>query len=222
MCIRDSSSADLENADIDLMVGASSDSVAMVEGEMNEVSEAEMIEAIKIGHEAIKKQCAAQLELATKVGVSMEKREYCHEIHDKKLQQRIKKETYNSVYAVAAEGLPKDERSAKFKNVKTDWIATLSEEEIDTYDSKLIDTYYHDVEKEAVRQLVLTERKRLDGRKTNEIRPIWCEVDYLYSPHGSAIFTRGETQSLTTVTLGSATDVNRLDGVKYLYLIHIS
>ncbi len=209
------SSVDLENADIDLMVGASSDSVAMVEGEMNEVSEAEMIEAIKIGHEAIKKQCAAQLELATKVGVSMEKREYCHEIHDKKLQQRIKKETYNSVYAVAAEGLPKDERSTKFKNVKTDWIATLSEEEIDTYDSKLIDTYYHDVEKEAVRHLVLTERKRLDGRKTNEIRPIWCEVDYLFSPHGSAIFTRGETQSLTTVTLGSATDVNRLDGVTY-------
>ena len=209
------SSADLEDADIDLMVGASADSVAMVEGEMSEVSEAEMIEAIKIGHEAIKIQCAAQLELATKVGMSKEKREYCHETHDEELKKRIRKETYESAYSVAAEGLAKDERSAKFKNVKTDWVASLSEEEVENYDSKLIDVYYHDIEKEAVRNLVLSERRRLDGRKTTEIRPIWCEVDYLYSPHGSAIFTRGETQSLTTVTLGSATDVNRLDGVTY-------
>jgi polyribonucleotide nucleotidyltransferase len=209
------SSEQLANADIDLMVGASADSVAMVEGEMNEVSEAEMIEAIKIGHQAIKVQCAAQVKLAAKVGASSKKREYCHEIHDEQLKERIKKETYDSVYAVAAEGLGKDERSTKFKSVKTDWIATLSEEEVDKYDSKLISVYYHDVEKEAVRNLVLTERKRLDGRETTEIRPIWCEVDYLYSPHGSAVFTRGETQSLTTVTLGSATDVNRLDGVTH-------
>jgi polyribonucleotide nucleotidyltransferase len=209
------SSEQLANADIDLMVGASADSVAMVEGEMNEVSEAEMIEAIKIGHQAIKVQCAAQVKLAAKVGASSKKREYCHEIHDEQLKERIKKETYDSVYAVAAEGLGKDERSTKFKSVKTDWIATLSEEEVDKYDSKLIGVYYHDVEKEAVRNLVLTERKRLDGRETTEIRPIWCEVDYLYSPHGSAVFTRGETQSLTTVTLGSATDVNRLDGVTH-------
>jgi polyribonucleotide nucleotidyltransferase len=209
------SSEQLEKADIDLMVGASADSVAMVEGEMSEVSEAEMIEAIKIGHEAIKIQCAAQLELAAKVGVSAEKREYCHETHNEKLKERIKKETYNPVYEVAAEGLKKDERSAKFKAVKTEWIASLSEEEVEEYDTKLINLYYHDVEKEAVRNLVLSERKRLDGRKTTEIRPIWCEVDYLYSPHGSAVFTRGETQSLTTVTLGSATDVNRLDGVTY-------
>jgi polyribonucleotide nucleotidyltransferase len=209
------SSEQLANADIDLMVGASADSVAMVEGEMNEVSEAEMIEAIKIGHEAIKVQCAAQLELAAKVGASSKKREYCHETHDEQLKERIKKETYDSVYAVAAEGLGKDERSTKFKAVKTDWIATLSDEEVEKYDSKLIGVYYHDVEKEAVRNLVLTERRRLDGRETTEIRPIWCEVDYLYSPHGSAVFTRGETQSLTTVTLGSATDVNRLDGVTH-------
>jgi polyribonucleotide nucleotidyltransferase len=209
------SSEQLANADIDLMVGASADSVAMVEGEMSEVSEAEMIEAIKIGHEAIKEQCAAQLELAAKVGVLEEKREYCHEIHDEKLKEKIKKETYNSVYSVAAEGLAKDVRSAKFKAVKTDWVATLSEAEIEEYDVKLIDLYYHDVEKEAVRNLVLSERRRLDGRKTTEIRPIWCEVDYLHSPHGSAVFTRGETQSLTTVTLGSATDVNRLDGVTH-------
>jgi polyribonucleotide nucleotidyltransferase len=209
------SSEQLANADIDLMVGASADSVAMVEGEMNEVSEAEMIEAIKIGHEAIKVQCAAQLKLAEKVGATSEKREYCHESHDEDLKERIKKETYDAVYAVAAEGLGKDERSTKFKSVKTDWIATLSEEEVEKYDSKLIGVYYHDVEKEAVRNLVLTERKRLDGRETAQIRPIWCEVDYLASPHGSAVFTRGETQSLTTVTLGSATDVNRLDGVTH-------
>ena len=209
------SSEQLANADIDLMVGASADSVAMVEGEMNEVSEAEMIEAIKIGHEAIKVQCAAQVNLAAKVGASSKKREYCHETHDEQLKERIKKETYDSVYEVAAEGLGKDERSTKFKAVKTDWIATLSDEEVEKYDSKLIGVYYHDVEKEAVRNLVLTERKRLDGRETTEIRPIWCEVDYLYSPHGSAVFTRGETQSLTTVTLGSATDVNRLDGVTH-------
>ena len=209
------SSEQLANADIDLMVGASADSVAMVEGEMNEVSEAEMIEAIKIGHEAIKVQCAAQLKLAEKVGATSDKREYCHETHDEDLRERIKKETYDAVYAVAAEGLGKDERSTKFKSVKTDWIATLSEEEVEKYDSKLIGVYYHDVEKEAVRNLVLTERKRLDGRETAQIRPIWCEVDYLASPHGSAVFTRGETQSLTTVTLGSATDVNRLDGVTH-------
>jgi len=209
------SSEQLANADIDLMVGASADSVAMVEGEMNEVSEAEMIEAIKIGHEAIKVQCAAQLKLAEKVGATSEKREYCHETHNEDLKERIKKETYDAVYAVAAEGLGKEERSTKFKSVKTDWIATLTEEEVEKYDSKLIGVYYHDVEKEAVRNLVLTERKRLDGRETAQIRPIWCEVDYLASPHGSAVFTRGETQSLTTVTLGSATDVNRLDGVTH-------
>ena len=209
------SSEQLENADIDLMVGASADSVAMVEGEMSEVSEAEMIEAIKIGHEAIKVQCAAQLELAAKVGVSEVKRDYSHETHDEKLRKKIKNDTYKSVYSIAAEGLGKEERSAKFKTVKTDWIATLSEEQVAEYDSKLIDLYYHDVEKEAIRDLVLTERRRLDGREMTEIRPIWCEIDYLYSPHGSAVFTRGETQSLTTVTLGSATDVNRLDGVTY-------
>ena len=114
-----------------------------------------------------------------------------------------------------SEGLTKEERSSKFKTIKSDWISSLTEEEIEQYDTNLIDTYYHDTEKKAVRNLILTAGKRLDGRKTTEIRPIWCEVDYLSSPHGSAIFTRGETQSLTTVTLGSATDVNRLDGVTY-------
>ena len=209
------SSTELENADMDLMIGASADSVAMVEGEMNEVSENEMIEAIKIGHDAIKEQCAAQLELAAKVNTSSEKREYCHENHDEELKVRIKEDTYDLVYSVASEGLEKNERSSRFKEIKTNWISKLSEEEIEKYDSKLVGVYYHDVEKEAIRNLVLSEGKRLDGRATNEIRPIWCEIDYLHSPHGSAVFTRGETQSLTTVTLGSATDVNRLDGVTH-------
>ncbi len=205
----------LQIADIDIMVGASKDSVAMVEGEMDEVSESEMIEAIKIGHEAIKMQCEAQLNLASKAGISNEKREYSHETHDDDLKNRIKNETYENVYSVASKGLTKEERSDKFKKIKSDWIEGLSEEETEKYDPNLIGIYYHDVEKEAVRNLVLNEKKRLDGRNTSDIRPIWCEVDYLNSPHGSAVFTRGETQSLTTVTLGSVTDVNRLDGVTY-------
>ena len=205
----------MKEADIDLMVGASSDSVAMVEGEMSEVSESEMIEGIKVGHEAIKIQCAMQTELASEIATSSPKREYCHETHDEELKERIKSETYDKVYAVAAEGLGKDERSTKFKQVKQDWIDSLTEEEVEKYDSKLIGVYYHDVEKEAVRTLVLNEKKRLDGRETTEIRPIWCEVDYLPSPHGSAVFTRGETQSLTTVTLGTLQDVNRIDGVTF-------
>ncbi|MAU36031.1 MAG: polyribonucleotide nucleotidyltransferase [Flavobacteriales bacterium] len=208
------SSEQLANADIDLMVGASLDSVAMVEGEMNEVSEDEMIEAIKIAHEAIKVQCEAQLKLAAKLGVK-EKREYCHETHNEDLKEKIEKETYSSIYSVASEGLSKEERSFKFKKVKSDWIETLSEDQLEKYDPRLIDLYYHEVEKKAIRDLVLSEKIRLDGRKTTDIRPIWCEIDYLHSPHGSAVFTRGETQSLTTVTLGSATDVNRLDGVTY-------
>ena len=209
------SPAQMEEADIDLMVGASADSVAMVEGEMNEVSEGEMIEAIKVAHEAIKVQCAVQVELASEISSSTPKREYCHETHDEELRERIKNDTYDKVYAVAAEGLGKDERSKKFKAIKQEWIENLSEEEIENYDSNLIDVYYHNVEKEAVRTLVLNEGKRLDGRKTTEIRPIWCEVDYLSSPHGSAVFTRGETQSLTTATLGTLQDVNRLDGVTF-------
>ncbi len=209
------SSEQLESADIDLMVGASSDSVAMVEGEMNEVSEDEMIEAIKIAHDAIKKQCEAQIKLANKISTSSPKRTYCHENHDEELKTRIKKDTYDLVYNIASQGLSKDERKEKFNSIKQEWILKLSDEEIEKYDENHINTYYHDVEKEAIRTLVLNEGKRLDGRTTSEIRPIWCEIDYLPTPHGSAVFTRGETQSLTTVTLGSATDVNRLDGVTY-------
>jgi len=206
------STEQLAEADIDLMVGATYDSVAMVEGEMSEVSETEMIEAIKIAHDAIKDQCTAQLNLASKVSKSSPKREYSHETHDDNLRKEIREATYDKVYAVAKQGLGKDERSSKFSEVKNEFIATLSEEKAKE-NSNLIGVYYHDVEKEAVRNLVLNEGTRLDGRKTDEIRPIWCEIDYLPSPHGSAVFTRGETQSLTTVTLGSSTEVNRLDGV---------
>ena len=206
------STEQLAEADIDLMVGATHDSVAMVEGEMSEVSETEMIEAIKIAHDAIKDQCTAQLKLASKVSKSSPKREYSHETHDDNLRKEIREATYDKVFAVAKQGLGKDERSSKFSEVKNEFIATLSEEKAKE-NSNLIGVYYHDVEKEAVRNLVLNEGTRLDGRKTDEIRPIWCEIDYLPSPHGSAVFTRGETQSLTTVTLGSSTEVNRLDGV---------
>ena len=206
------STEQLAEADIDLMVGATHDSVAMVEGEMSEVSETEMIEAIKIAHDAIKDQCTAQLNLASKVSKSSPKREYSHETHDDNLRKEIREATYDKVYAVAKQGLGKDERSSKFSEVKNEFIATLSEEKAKE-NSNLIGVYYHDVEKEAVRNLVLNEGTRLDCRKTDEIRPIWCEIDYLPSPHGSAVFTRGETQSLTTVTLGSSTEVNRLDGV---------
>ena len=209
------SSEDLENADIDLMVGASSDSIAMVEGEMSEVSEKEMIDAIKIAHEAIKIQCDAQLKLAEKANIIKDKREYCHEIHDDELRQRILKETYDKIYKVAAEGLSKNERSTQLKEIKSNWVESLTDEELELYDENLINLYYSKSEKEAIRDLVLNEGKRLDGRNTKEIRDIWCEIDYLDSPHGSSVFTRGQTQSLTTVTLGSATDVNRLDGVTY-------
>jgi polyribonucleotide nucleotidyltransferase len=208
------SPAQIESADIDLMVGASADSVAMVEGEMNEVSEAEMIDAIRIAHEAIKKQCAAQLELAAKIEKANPKREYCHETHDKQLKERIKSATYDKVYNIAKQGLAKDARKESFAAIKEEFIASLSKEEAEEK-AVLISSYYHDIEKDAVRNLVLNEGIRLDGRKTTDIRPIWCEVDYLPSPHGSAIFTRGETQSLTTVTLGTKMDVNRLDGVTY-------
>lgn len=205
---------ELEEADIDLMVGASSDSIAMVEGEMKEVSEAEMVEALKIAHKAIKTQCAAQIELATKVEKAHPKRVYCHEIHDEELREKIRNFAYEKVYAVAKSGFGKEERSEKFDLIKEEFISTLSEEEA-IEKKHMIAAYYHDVEKDAVRNLILNEGIRLDGRKTTEIRPIWCEIDCLPSPHGSSIFTRGETQSMTTVTLGSKLDVNRLDGVTF-------
>ncbi|QNR24870.1 polyribonucleotide nucleotidyltransferase [Croceimicrobium hydrocarbonivorans] len=207
--------AQLEESDIDMMVGATADSVVMVEGEMKEISEKEMLDAIAAAHEAIKVQVQAQLDLAAQVAKSSPKREYSHETHDEALRDQIMKDLYDKVYAVAKSGLSKEERSAQFKTVRDEYMeANFSAEELEEK-SGLIKTYYHDVEYHAMRNMILKDRQRLDGRQLNEIRPIWSEVDYLPSTHGSAVFTRGETQSLTTVTLGSKLDENRIDNVTF-------
>ncbi|WP_339711946.1 polyribonucleotide nucleotidyltransferase [uncultured Kriegella sp.] len=201
--------AQLEESDIDMMIGASADSVMMVEGEMDEISEEEMTEAIKFAHEAIKVQCAAQLRLAEAFG-KKEVREYEGEREDEELAKKVHGLTYDKVYAIAQAGSAKHERSAAFDAIKEEVIASFTEEEQEEYGS-LISKYFYKAEKAAVRDLTLNEGLRLDGRKTDEIRPIWCEVDYLPSTHGSAIFTRGETQALATVTLGTSRDSNQID-----------
>ena len=201
--------AQLAESDIDMMIGASADSVMMVEGEMDEISEEEMTEAIKFAHEAIKVQCAAQERLAQAFG-KKEVREYEPERADEDLAQKIHDMAYDKVYAVAKAGSSKHERSAAFSEIKEEITASFSEEEQEEYDG-LISKYYYKAEKAAVRDLTLNEGLRLDGRKTDEIRPIWCEVDYLPSTHGSSIFTRGETQALATVTLGTSRDANQID-----------
>lgn len=203
---------ELERADIDIMVAATVDNVMMVEGEMDEVSEPEMLQAIKFAHEAIKMQCLAQIELAEELKIV--KREYSHETSDEELSERIHKDLYDQVYEIAKAQKAKHERSEAFKKVEEDYIEKLqAENEEEEVNTKLVARYFHDVEKKAVRNLILDEGMRLDGRKTNEIRPIWCEVDYLPATHGSAIFTRGETQSLTTVTLGTKMDEKIIDQV---------
>lgn len=200
---------DLQRADIDLMVGASFDSVVMVEGEMNEVSEAEMLEAIQFAHDAIKVHCQAQIELMEMVGKTV-KREYSHETHDDELRQKVYDATYAKAYEVAKRGSDvKAERKEGFASVLDEFIESLGEDH--EYDVSLIKTYYHDVEKEAVRNMILNDRVRLDGRALDQIRPIWSEINYLPATHGSAVFTRGETQSLTTVTLGTKLDEQLID-----------
>ncbi len=201
--------AQLEESDIDMIIGASADSVMMVEGEMDEISEEEMTEAIKYAHEAIKVQCAAQLKLAEAFG-KKETREYEPEREDENLAKKVHELTYDKVYAVAKAGSAKHERSAAFEAIKEEVVATFSEEELEDF-GDLVSKYFYKAEKAAVRDLTLNEGLRLDGRKTDEIRPIWCEVDYLPSTHGSAIFTRGETQALATVTLGTSRDSNQID-----------
>ncbi len=216
--------AEMEEADIDIIVGATYDNIMMVEGEMDEVSEAEMLEAIKIAHDSIKVHCEVQMELTKEVGKT-EKREYCHEVNDEELREKIWKETYDKAYAVAAKAnANKHQRAEDFHAVKDAFLAQYSEEELAELNMELVGRYYHDVEKEAVRNLVLDEAIRLDGRKTDEIRPIWSEIGYLPMAHGSAIFTRGETQSLTTVTLGTKLDNKLVDEVlvqgKDNFLLH--
>ncbi|MEZ4854962.1 MAG: polyribonucleotide nucleotidyltransferase [Gelidibacter sp.] len=199
----------LETSDIDMVIGASADSVMMVEGEMNEISEEEMVEAIKFAHEAIKVQCAAQLKLAEAFG-KKETREYEPEREDANLDKKVHDLTYDKVYAVARAASAKHERNAAFDAIKEDVKASFTEEELEDYGS-LISKYFYKAEKAAVRDLTLNEGLRLDGRKTTDIRPIWCEVDYLPSTHGSSIFTRGETQALATVTLGTSREANQID-----------
>ena len=205
-------SAELEKADIDIMVAATIDNIMMVEGEMNEVQESEMLEAIKVAHEAIKVQCKAQLELSEACG-KLVKREYCHEVNDDELRKDVHDKCYAKAYAVATSGSGKHERSEAFEKIVEEYKAQFSEEELTDEKLEMIGRYYHDVEKEAMRRAILDEGKRLDGRKTTEIRPIWIETDCLPGPHGSAIFTRGETQSLSTVTLGTKSDEKMIDDV---------
>lgn len=206
--INPSRSALLE-ADIDIMVGASADSVMMVEGEMLECSEEEMADAIKFAHEAIKIQCDAQIRLAEAFG-KKETRAYEPEPEDEELEKKVHALAYDKVYAVAKKASAKHERGAAFEAIKEEVKATFTEEELADFGS-LISKYFYKAEKKAVRDLTLNEGLRLDGRKTTEIRPIWCEVDYLPSTHGSSIFTRGETQALATVTLGTSREANQID-----------
>jgi polyribonucleotide nucleotidyltransferase len=206
------SPAALLEADMDMVIGASKDSVVMVEGEMLEVSEKEMIDAIAFAHEAIKDQIAAQEALAAAVAKYSPKREYNHENIDEDLAKQVLDETYDEVYEIAKSGLEKKQRSEKFREAKEKFLEQFSEEE-QAEKGALISKYYHDVEYKAMRDMVLNDNMRLDGRALDEIRPIWCEIDYLPGSHGSAVFTRGETQSLTMVTLGSRLDENRKDGV---------
>ena len=204
----------LKRADIDIMVGASKDSVVMVEGEMSEISEREMLDAIEFAHAEIKKQIEAQERLAEKVGKSFPKREYNHETHDEEIREKVWAFGYDKYYDIAKTPSDKTVRGDKFDEVIEEFLAQYSndEEELARV-TPFAKHYFHDVQKEAVRQLILNEKIRLDGRDPKTIRPIWTEVDYLPSTHGSAVFTRGETQALATVTLGSSKDANMVDGV---------
>jgi polyribonucleotide nucleotidyltransferase len=208
----------LLEADLDIMVGASYDNIMMVEGEMNEVTEDVMLEAIKFAHEEIKKHCKVQEELAAELGVV--KREYCHENNVEELREKVKAELYDKCYETAKQQIAnKQERMAAFETIRDEFIEAYKEtnaenEEIDlAQHENLIKRYFHDVEKEAMRRMILDEGIRLDGRATNEIRPIWGEVDYLPGAHGSSVFTRGETQALTSTTLGTKMDEKIIDGV---------
>ena len=210
--------AQLEGADMDLMVAATMDNIMMVEGEMNEVPESALLEALKVAHEAIKPMCQLQIDLMKELGTDV-KREYCHEVNDEELREQVKKECYDACYAITKQGLEKHARLEAFEAVRENFKeayaaahADMAAEELDEKNG-LIDKYYHDVEKDAMRRCILDEGIRLDGRQTTDIRPIWCEVSPLPIPHGSSIFTRGETQSLSTATLGTKLDEKMVDDV---------
>jgi len=203
------SKSQLELSDIDMMIGASMDSIAMVEGEMKEISEAEMLEAIKFAHEHIKNQISAQLRLQTAFG-KKEVRTYEGEREDEAIYAKVKAASYDKIYAIASKGSAKQERTAAFEEVKEEVKALFTEEEL-AENGDLVSKYFKKTNKEAVRNVTLDLGTRLDGRKTTEIRDIWCEVDYLPSVHGSALFTRGETQALATATLGTSREANQID-----------
>ncbi len=206
--------SDLARADMELVVGATFDNILMVEGEMQEVSEADMLAALKCAHDAIKVQCTAQMELTKLLGKEV-KRTYCHEVNDASLAKAVDEFCVKKLYDInLAQISSKEGRSDAFHGVKADFIQSLGEAAATT-DMKLVDRYFHDAEKKAVRSFVLDTQIRIDGRKTNEIRKIWCEVDVLPMAHGSSIFTRGETQSLTTVTLGTKLDEKIIDEVMF-------
>ena len=215
--------SELAKADMDIMVGATIDNIMMVEGEMKEVSEAELLDAIKYAHETIKKMCQVQIEFMEELGTTV-KSEYSHEVNDETLCEDIKSKLYDKVYAIAKSGQGKQERSDAFKALVDEYKTGFTEEELTDEKTALINKYYHAVEKEAMRRCILDEGIRLDGRKTTEIRPIWSEVDYIPGPHGSAVFTRGETQALATVTLGTKLDEKIIDDVlnidKDRFLLH--
>ena len=201
----------LEEADLDIMVAATYDNIMMVEGEMKEVSEAVMLDAIKFAHQEIKKHCKVQMELMEEAGKTV-KRAYNHEDNDEEIRKAVETFCYDRCYAIARSGEDKHTRSDAFEALKEEFMQTIPEEEREEK-ALMISRYYHDVEKRAMRRMILDEGIRLDGRSTTDIRPIWCEVDYLPMAHGSAIFTRGETQSLTTVTLGTKLDMKEMDEV---------
>ena len=203
---------EMERADLELMVAATEENIMMVEGEMKEVTEHDMLEAIKFAHEEIKKHCRVQKELMHELGTDVNKRDYPHDVEDEDLRKAVREACYNRCYETSKAALPKHERADAFDAIKNDFLATIPEEELEEK-TPLVERYYHDVEKEAMRNLILDEGRRLDGRATDEVRPIWCEVDYLPCAHGSAIFTRGETQSLATVTLGTKLDMKEQDEV---------
>ncbi|MCH1401276.1 MAG: polyribonucleotide nucleotidyltransferase [Schleiferiaceae bacterium] len=206
--------AQIADLEVDMVIGASMDSVVMVEGEMKEISEEEMVDAIKFAHDAIKVQIQAQLNMAAQVEKAQVKREYSHETHNEEVREEVMQMTYDKVYEIAKSGLPKHERSAGFKAVLNEYLEGKDEEWL-AANTGFVKSYFHDVEYKAMRNMVLNEGKRLDGRDTTTVRPIWSEIDYLPGAHGSAVFTRGETQSLTTVTLGTSLDANRIDDATF-------
>ena len=203
---------EMERADLELMVAATEENIMMVEGELKEVSEHDMLEAIKFAHEEIKRHCRVQKELMHELGTDVNKRDYPHDLEDEDLKKAVHEACYSRCYETAKAALPKHERADAFDAIKADFLATIPEEELEEK-TPLVERYYHDVEKEAMRNLILDEGRRLDGRSCAEVRPIWCEVDYLPCAHGSAIFTRGETQSLASVTLGTKLDMKEQDEV---------